>query len=60
MLWNITVVLVVLWALGLINSVGGFFIHILFAIASVLIVIQILQGRREAAQKSMLRYKRSL
>jgi uncharacterized membrane protein YtjA (UPF0391 family) len=47
MLWTIFVILLVLWLLGLVTSytMGGF-IHILLVIAIVVIVIQLLQGRR--------------
>jgi hypothetical protein len=47
MLWTIAVILFVLWALGLVSSftLGGY-IHILLVIALVVIVIQLLQGRR--------------
>jgi hypothetical protein len=47
MLWTIAVVLVVLWALGLVTSytLGGF-IHALLVIALIVIAIQIIQGRR--------------
>jgi hypothetical protein len=47
MLWTIAVVLVVLWALGLVSSytMGGF-IHILLVVAIVVILIQFIQGRR--------------
>jgi len=47
MLWTIAVILVVLWALGLITSytMGGF-VHALLVIALVVIVIQVIQGRR--------------
>jgi len=47
MLWTIAVVLVILWALGLVSSytLGGF-IHILLVIALVVVVINFLQGRR--------------
>ncbi|MBF0169576.1 MAG: lmo0937 family membrane protein [Nitrospinae bacterium] len=46
MLWTIFVVLVALWALGLVSSytVGGF-IHILLVIAGIILVINLLQGR---------------
>jgi len=47
MLWTIAVILVVLWALGLVSSVTmGGFIHILLILAIIAIVFQILQGRR--------------
>jgi Family of unknown function (DUF5670) len=47
MLWTIAVILVVLWVLGLVSSytLGGF-IHILLVIAIVIIVINLIQGRR--------------
>ncbi len=47
MLWTIAVVLVVLWLLGLVSSytLGGF-IHILLVVAIVIIVINLVQGRR--------------
>ena len=47
MLWTIAVVLIVLWALGLVSSytMGGF-IHILLVLAIIVIVINIIQGRR--------------
>ena len=47
MLWTIAVILIVLWALGLVSSytMGGF-IHILIVLAIVVIVINVIQGRR--------------
>jgi hypothetical protein len=47
MLWTIFVILLVLWALGLVTSytMGGM-IHLLLVIALVVVVIQVLQGRR--------------
>jgi hypothetical protein len=47
MLWTLAVLLVVLWALGLVTSytMGGF-IHILLVVAVVVIVVRIIQGRR--------------
>jgi hypothetical protein len=47
MLWTIAVILVVLWLLGIVSSytLGGF-IHILLVIAIVIIVINLIQGRR--------------
>ena len=49
MLWTITVVLLILWALGLVSSytMGGF-IHILLVVALIVIVLNIFQGRRSA------------
>jgi Family of unknown function (DUF5670) len=47
MLWTIFVILLVLWLLGMVSSytVGGF-IHILLVIALVVLIINIIQGRR--------------
>jgi Family of unknown function (DUF5670) len=47
MLWTVAVVLVVLWALGLVSSytLGGY-IHILIVLAVIVVVIRIIQGRR--------------
>jgi hypothetical protein len=47
MLWTIFVVLLVLWLLGLVSSytLGGF-IHILLVLALVVLLIQLIQGRR--------------
>ena len=47
MLWTIAVVLVILWLLGLISGYTlGNFIHILLVIAIIVIVLQVIQGRR--------------
>jgi Family of unknown function (DUF5670) len=47
MLWTIFVILLVLWLLGLVSSytLGGF-IHILLVIAIVVLILQLIQGRR--------------
>ncbi len=47
MLWTILVILLVLWLLGLISgvTVGGF-IHVLLVVALVMLVINLLTGRR--------------
>ena len=47
MLWTIAVVLLVLWALGLITSttMGGF-IHLLLVVAVVMILVRIIQGKK--------------
>jgi hypothetical protein len=47
MLWTIAVILLVLWAVGLVTSytMGGF-IHVLLVIAVVVILINVIQGRR--------------
>lgn len=47
MLWTITVILLVLWVLGLVSSytLGGW-IHILLVIALIMVVFSLFQGRR--------------
>jgi hypothetical protein len=47
MLWTIFVILLVLWLLGLVSSytLGGF-IHILLVLAIVVLIINLLSGRR--------------
>ena len=47
MLWTIAIILIVLWAVGLVSSytIGGF-IHILLVIAIIVVLIRIIQGRR--------------
>ncbi|MCP2501322.1 MAG: lmo0937 family membrane protein [Deltaproteobacteria bacterium] len=47
MLWTVAVVLLVLWALGLVTSytMGGF-IHFLLVIAIVVVLINVIQGRK--------------
>lgn len=47
MLWTIFVILLVLWLLGLVSSytLGGY-IHILLVIAVVVLVFNLLSGRR--------------
>ena len=47
MLWTIAVILVVLWALGLVSSytMGGF-IHFLLVLAIIIVVFNLIQGRR--------------
>lgn len=46
MLWTIVVILFVLWLLGFTMNVAGGLIHVLLVIALVVIVIQLLQGRK--------------
>ena len=47
MLWTIFVVLLILWVLGLVsNYTMGGFIHILLVIAVVVLIINLIQGRK--------------
>ncbi len=49
MLWTIFVILLVLWLLGMVSSytIGGF-IHVLLVIALVVLLLNIISGRRTA------------
>jgi hypothetical protein len=46
MLWTLVVILVVLWALGMAFKIAAGLIHLLLVIALVLIVVQLISGRR--------------
>jgi hypothetical protein len=47
MLWTVFIVLLILWLLGMVSSytLGGF-IHLLLVIALVMLLIQLITGRR--------------
>jgi hypothetical protein len=49
MLWTLVAILLALWLLGLVSSytMGGF-IHLLLAVAIVMVAIRLIQGRRAA------------
>jgi Family of unknown function (DUF5670) len=46
-LWTIFVILLIMWALGLVTSytMGGF-VHILLVIALIVLVVNLIQGRK--------------
>jgi hypothetical protein len=46
MLWTILVILLVLWLLGFLSHVGGGMIHVLLVIAAIILVINLVSGRR--------------
>jgi hypothetical protein len=47
MLWTIFVILLILWALGMITSYSmGGLIHVLLVVAVVILVINLIQGRK--------------
>jgi Family of unknown function (DUF5670) len=47
MLWTIFLILVVLWALGLVTSyTAGGLIHVLLVIAVIVLLVQLISGRR--------------
>ena len=47
LLWTVAIVLVLMWLLGMVTSytIGGF-IHILLAVALIVVLIRVIQGRR--------------
>ena len=46
MLWTIVAIALILWLLGFISSVGGGLIHLLLVVAALVLIIQIISGRR--------------
>lgn len=47
MLWTIFIILLVLWALGLVTSyTAGGLIHVLLVIAVIVVLVQLIQGRK--------------
>jgi hypothetical protein len=48
MLWTIFVVLLILWLLGFSLHIAGGLIHLLLVVALVILVINLLSGRRSA------------
>lgn len=45
-LWLVLVVVVVLWLLGFVLEIGGGLIHILLVIAVIILIYNLLTGRR--------------
>jgi hypothetical protein len=46
MLWTIVVILLILWLLGFSLHVAGGLIHILLVIAVIVVIVNLLTGRR--------------
>ncbi len=46
MLWTILIILLLMWALGIGFSIGGNLIHILLVVALVVLILNLVQGRR--------------
>jgi hypothetical protein len=46
MLWTVLLVILLLWALGFGFGVLGNLVHILLVVALVVVIVQLLQGRR--------------
>lgn len=47
MLWTIVLILVVLWALGMVSAytMGGL-IHVLLVVAIIVVLVRVIQGRK--------------
>lgn len=48
MLWTILVIVLVLWLLGFSFHIGGSLIHILLVVGLIILIINLLSGRRSA------------
>jgi hypothetical protein len=47
MLWTLCVILLILWALGMVTSyTAGGLIHILLVVAVIVLIFRLIQGRR--------------
>jgi hypothetical protein len=46
LLWTIIVILVILWLIGFVVHIGGGLIHLLLVIALILLIINLITGRR--------------
>jgi hypothetical protein len=46
MLWALVAIFLILWLLGFSMSIGGSLIHLLLVVALVIVVINLLSGRR--------------
>ena len=48
MLWTVLLILLIMWALGLGFGIAGNLVHLLLVVALVVLIVQLLQGRRAA------------
>ena len=46
MLWTILVIIIILWLVGFLAHLGGGLIHLLLVIALIVLIIQLVTGRR--------------
>ena len=46
LLYTIAVILIIIWAIGLLGFAAGPIIHILLVIAAIAIIVRIIQGRK--------------
>jgi hypothetical protein len=49
MLWTIFVILLVLWLIGLVAHIAGGLIHLLLVVAAIVLIINLLSGRKSVA-----------
>ena len=45
-LWLVVVAIVVLWLIGLVGSIGGSLIHLLLVLAGIVVLANLVMGRR--------------
>ena len=46
MLWTILMIILILWLVGFLVKVGGGLIHLLLVVAAVVLILQLVTGRR--------------
>ena len=46
MLWTLVAVFLILWLLGFSMSIGGSLIHLLLVVAVILVIVNLVSGRR--------------
>ena len=46
MLWTILVIILILWLVGFLAKVGGGLVHLLLVVALIVLIIQLVTGRR--------------
>ncbi|HJQ27197.1 MAG TPA: lmo0937 family membrane protein [Blastocatellia bacterium] len=48
MIWTIFVILLLLWFLGVMSGVGGWFIHLLLIVAGAVLIFSLIRNRQQA------------
>jgi len=48
MIWTIFVILLVLWLFGMVGHIGGGLIHLLLVVAAIVLIFNLISGRRRA------------
>jgi hypothetical protein len=47
MLWTLAIILIILWALGMVSSfTAGGLIHVLLVVAIIVVLVRVIQGRK--------------